>query len=638
MIRFGSEVCANWEAASQREWLETNALGGFASGTVAGANTRRYHGLLVAASAPLERQLLLAKIEETVSTGADLLELACNVFAGGVYPEGYRALAEFRLDPWPTWRWRFGGVQIEKSICLIAGENTTVIEYRISGAAEATLRLKPLIAFRDYHATTHANPALNEEVTESEGAASIQPYADLTRLHFGYGQAVLSRTGDWYRQFQYPREQERGLDSEEDLFQPFELTMALTPEAPGRIIVSTEPVAGRDAAQLLDAERARRLESSTELVPALHRAAGQFLIARGDQTTVIAGYHWFTDWGRDTMIALPGLALGTGQTEVFRHVVRAFLAFFRQGLMPNRFPDAGADPEYNSTDATLWFVEALREYAESTGDFDFIREQCWSALRDIVEWRERGTLFGIRVEADGLLTGGQAGVQLTWMDAKVGDRVITERAGKPVEIQALWYNALCSISDLAVRFAEGDFGAKCAQMATLTKRSFNAQFWNEAESCLFDVVHGDSRDGAIRPNQILAFSLRHAILEKDRWGRVLDVVTRELLTPFGLRTLSPRDSRYCGRYEGDASSRDGAYHQGTVWPWLLGPYVRAARAVNEHSDLSHILEPFREHLLTAGLGQISEIFDGDAPHTPRGCIAQAWSVAELLRVAQLIAR
>lgn len=632
MLRFGSEICQNIDDALSREWLETNACGGFASGTVAGAHTRRYHGLLIAASGPsLQRSLLLSKIEETISTAQGSFELACNVFDGAVHPEGYRSLEEFRLDPWPIWRWDLGGIHVEKSVCLLAGEDTVVVAYTVSGASAVSIKLRPLVAFRDYHSTTHANDALHADVNEAPGEASIQPYPDLPVLYFGFGAAQLRRTGSWYYRFQYPLEKERGLDFEEDLFQPFEMAADLTADQPLRLIVSTSPVDGRDPAELLRAESARRLPASDELRPALQRAAKQFLIARSQRTTVIAGYHWFTDWGRDTMIALRGLALAAGQTEVFRQVVLAFLPSIYQGLLPNRFPDAGDTPEYNSTDATLWFVEALRSYAAQTGDYDFVREQCGEALRGIIEWRERGTLFGIRIDEDGLLTGGEPGVQLTWMDAKVGDRVITERAGKPVEIQALWYNALCAIADFAARFGDAAMARKCAGLAERARQSFHAQFWNEAEGCLFDVVNGAERDGAIRPNQIFALSLHHSILDPERRASVLDVVTHELLTPFGLRTLSPRDSRYQAHYVGDQASRDGAYHQGAVWPWLLSPYIDALRAAGREVNVKEMLEPFHAHLLVAGIGQISEIFDGDAPHAPRGCIAQAWSVGEILR-------
>ena len=569
----------------------------------------------------MRRNLLLSKIEETVTASQGTFELSCNLFDGAVHPNGFHLLEEFRLDPGPTWVWNVGGVRIEKSLRLVLGENTVAIEYRLLEGTAAAIELRPLIAFRDYHSTTHANGALNPEVLDREGIATIQPYSELPLLYFFHTAASLRRTGDWYYRFQYPREKERGLDFEEDLFQPFALHANLTKEKPLRVIVSTEPGART-------VEIPRGAPAPVELAPALRRASQQFLIARGAESTVIAGYHWFTDWGRDTFISLPGLA-----PKLTPRVVLAFLPFLYQGLLPNRFPDAGAAPEYNSTDATLWFVQALRSV-----DDGFVREHCWQALRDIVEWRERGTLYGIRVDSDGLLTGGAPGVQLTWMDAKAGDRVITERAGKPVEIQALWYNALLIIADFGERFGEPEFAGHCRDLAARALESFACQFWNPAENCLFDVVNGAERDGSIRPNQIFTLSLPHRILAEEYGALVLEVVKRELLTPFGLRTLSPRDSRYQGRYGGDQSSRDGAYHQGTVWPWLLGPYAQALVAVHGRNEtttvaLRALLEPFEAHLLQAGIGQISEIFDGDPPHAPQGCIAQAWSVGEILRIA-----
>ncbi len=642
MIRFGQDVCRDLNQALSLEWLETNGLGGFASSSILGANTRRYHGLLVAAlNPPVERNVLLSKIDETVLTGDADVELGCNLFPGAVHPQGFQTLEEFRLDPWPVWRWNTGGARIEKAVCLLAGEDTVVVEYQLLGKAPSAvgLALRPFVAFRDYHSMAHANESLDGTVTERDGAASIRPYSGLPELFFSYGDAALSRTGDWYYKFQYPRERERGLDDEEDLFQPFVLEFSLTPERPVQMIISTRDPIGRDPVALLNHERARRQPSSTELSPALRTAATQFFVARAKESTVIAGYHWFTDWGRDTMIALPGLALKTGRADIARSVLLAFLPWLHEGLLPNRFPDAGEQPEYNASDATLWFVEALRALAQEKSDYDFVRERFYEACKEIVDWRKRGTQFGIKLDPDGLLSGGAPGVQLTWMDAKVGERVITQRSGKPVEIQALWYNALRIVADFAGRFSDPAFAAECNAIAERARGSFAAQFWNESLGCLFDVVDGDDRDASIRPNQVLALSLPYAIFDDPHKSRsILAVVQRELLTPFGLRTLSPGDSRYRGRYEGNQDSRDSAYHQGTVWPWLLGPYVRALLAVNGKSkatvaEARRLLEPFRSHLLQAGIGQISEIFDGDAPHAPRGCIAQAWSVAELLSVA-----
>jgi predicted glycogen debranching enzyme len=364
------------------------------------------------------------------------------------------------------------------------------------------------------------------------------------------------------------------------------------------------------------------VEAADPFERALLRAANQFIVDRGRDKTIIAGYHWFSDWGRDTMIALPGLTLATGRFEDARGILRAFAASVDRGMLPNRFPDAGETPEYNTVDATLWFFEAVRAYVAHTGDMDFVRAELLDVLGEIVAWHEAGTRYGIRVDDDGLLRAGEPGVQLTWMDSKIGDWVVTPRHGKPVEIQALWYNALRVMQDLTGH-------AHYAELANRARESFPRQFWNEAAGCLYDVVDGDCRDGSIRPNQIFAVSLFHSMLPAELASRVLDIVTRDLLTPYGLRSLAPSDPRYRGRYGGDPVSRDSAYHQGTVWPWLMGAYVSAHRRVYGHSP--DWMEPFRRFIREEGGGQIPEVFDGDAPHRPGGCMAQAWSVAELLR-------
>jgi predicted glycogen debranching enzyme len=620
-LRLGPEICRDLDGALSREWLETNGLGGYASSSVAGANTRRYHGLLVAATKPpVGRMVLLSNLEETITLPGGAIELSCNLFPGAVHPSGYRYLEEFRLEPWPVWRWNINGVQVEKSVCLLQGRNAAVVEYRVVTGGTCTLDLRPLITARDYHSLSHA------------GAEPPNP-----NLYFSHPGAQRTQTGNWYYRFQYPREQERGLDSEEDLYQPFALRFQLTAEAPARIVVATEPCEEWDIGTLLEQERSCRLPSSDSLEPALKRAADQFPAARGNTTTVIAGYHWFTDWGRDTMISLPGLTLADGKPEFARSILETFLPSLNQGVIPNRFPDFGEQPEYNSTDASLQFVAAIQFYFNLSNDMAFVGGQCYPALKEMVEWRERGTLYNIHVDEDGLLSGGAPGAQLTWMDAKVDGRVITERSGKPVEIQALWYNALRFTASVAVAVKDNGFAAHCESLAAQCRASFNQKFWNESEGCLYDVVDGDQRDGSIRPNQLAALATQ--LLEGDRAVSALDVVRRELLTPYGLRTLSPRDARYRGRYEGNQESRDGAYHQGTVWPWLLGLYVRALFAVHgknaeTRQQACDLLHPFRQHLLEAGLGQISEIFDGDPPHAPRGCIAQAWSVAQLYEISQ----
>jgi predicted glycogen debranching enzyme len=374
------------------------------------------------------------------------------------------------------------------------------------------------------------------------------------------------------------------------------------------------------------------------LVQALTLAADQFIVKRGNLNTVIAGYHWFSDWGRDTMIALPGLTLVTGRPEVAKTILLAFAESVDQGMLPNRFPDAGETPEYNTVDATLWFFEAVRAFLEYTGDTAFVGANLYPKLKDIIEWHGRGTRYGIRADSDGLLNCGVPGVQLTWMDSKIGDWVVTPRHGKPVEIQALWYNALRVMEDMAQRLGDVTRSAHYKELAERARSSFAKLFWNSAEGCLYDVVNGDARDASIRPNQILAVSLFHNMLSPDLAARVVETVQRHLLTPFGLRTLSPSDPQYRGRYEGDPRSRDSAYHQGTVWPWLMGPFLKAyvevkGRSPEAREQARKWLSELSRYMEDEGVGQLPEVFDGDAPHRAGGCIAQAWTVAELLRTS-----
>jgi predicted glycogen debranching enzyme len=399
------------------------------------------------------------------------------------------------------------------------------------------------------------------------------------------------------------------------------------------VIASTEKRNAGDAEQFRIAEIERRESIGAGRDPferALFQAADQFIVRRGEGSTVIAGYHWFSDWGRDTMIALPGLTLATGRYDEARGMLLAFADSVDRGMLPNRFPDAGETPEYNTVDATLWFFEAVRAFAAHTGDHEFVRTRLYPVLADIIGWHQQGTRYGIRLDADGLLLAGEPGVQLTWMDAKVGDWVVTPRYGKPVEIQALWYNALRVMEELS-----GE--AKYREMADRARDSFRQLFWNEAAGCLYDGVNGDQRDASIRPNQIFAVSLHHTILAGEQAKKVVGAVERHLLTPYGLRSLAPSDPQYRGRYEGDPFSRDRAYHQGTVWPWLAGPFITAYLKVNGRSAKSRKqadrwLSELHRFMLDEGGGQLPEVFDGDAPHRAGGCMAQAWSVAELLRV------
>jgi predicted glycogen debranching enzyme len=664
MIQFNQETCGNLSSALTREWLETNGLGGFSSSTITGLNTRRYHGLLVAATKPpVGRVLLLSKLEETLIVDGRRYELSANQYPNIVHPQGYKYQAGFRLEPFPIFTYEVEGIIIEKFVFMVYGENTTVVQYKfqVSGfkfqeesaadtsnhqlrTANCFLELRPLIAFRDYHSLMHENGALNPQVGVENQVATVKPYADLPALHFAHDASELDAHGCWYRNFEYRQERERGFDFTEDLFSPFVLKFDLS----GRkkvfsLIASTErrEISRADEYARREIERRQKIvesvPTSDELVRSLVEAADQFIVARGEEKTIIAGYHWFCDWGRDTMIALCGLTLVTNRADVARSILLEFARHVDRGMIPNRFTDAGETPEYNTVDATLWFFEAVRSLLQYTDDYDFVRVNLYGVLTDIIAWHVRGTRYGIHVDSDALLSAGVEGVQLTWMDAKVGDWVVTPRVGKAVEIQALWYNALRVMEELAGKFGDEASKGHYAEMAEASRASFNELFWNEDAGCLYDVVDGDYKDASVRPNQIFAASLKHSMLSQERARRVVEIVERDLLTPYGLRSLSPHDPKYRGRYEGDSSNRDGAYHQGTVWGWLIGPFIAAYIKSHEGRDEARErarvwLTAFRSHLSEAGLGQISEIFDGDAPYTPKGCIAQAWSVAELLRV------
>ena len=645
MIRFGQDLCSNLKAATHREWLETNGLGGFASSTLPGVNTRRYHGLLVAATKPpVGRLVLLSKLEETIVIDGDPFDLCSNQYQDVVHPTGYRYLKQFRLDPFPISTFEVHGVRIEKTVFMVQGENTTVVQYELKSAGKAStirLELRPLLAFRGYHSLTLENDALDKRFDAQPGVASFSPYPGLPTLFLSHDAATLENTGNWYRSFKYVVELERGLDSQEDLFNPCVLRFDLVTLNRATVIASTErrDVAAAAVYRRNEVSRRRKTSLSSpiddDFARALHAACEQYIVSRGEQKTVIAGYPWFSDWGRDTMVALPGLTLPGRRFEVARSILQTFARHVDRGMLPNCFPDAGETPQYNTVDATLWFFEAIRSYVSYTGDLEFVRS-LFGVLTDIINWHLRGTRFGIKVDANCLLHSGEPGVQLTWMDAKVGDWVVTPRRGNAVEIQALWYNALCIMEDFAQRLGDESGRKRYGGLATLARWSFNRQFWNERGGYLHDVVNCGVSDASIRPNQIFAVSLPYTMLSPERAMLVVDVIQRHLLTPYGLRTLSPGDPQYRGRYTGGPHSRDGAYHQGTVWPWLMGPFITAFIRVNGGSPAARQqaetwLSSLKDHLSDAGVGHISEIFDGDPPHRPVGCIAQAWSVAEILR-------
>jgi predicted glycogen debranching enzyme len=657
LLHWGREVCGDLDAAERREWLCTNGLGGFASGTIAGTLTRRYHGLLIAALAPpLGRTLVAAKLEEDVAYAGGTWALGANRWADGTLaPQGFRDLERFHLDgTTPVWTYACADALLERRVWMEPGANTTYVCYAVLRAAEPlSLSLRALVNYRDHHATTRGD-GWRMEVTAVPGGVRVRAFEGAVPLLVLAPGTEVERAHAWYRRFALPRERERGLDAEDDHLHAGTLRATLRAGEGLTVVLSTEAAPSTDGdgawrrrqdheADVL-ARWLRGWRGAAQAPPWIRRlvlAADQFVVRRPsiddpEGTTVIAGYHWFGDWGRDTMIALPGLALATGRPEVAGRVLRTFTRFLDRGMLPNRFPDSGETPEYNTVDATLWWVEAIRATHESTGD-DALLADLFPALEEVIDWHRRGTRYGIVVDpADGLLRAGEPGVQLTWMDARVGDRVVTPRAGKAVEINALWYNALRAMAGFARRRRRP---AAAWDAAAERVREGFGRFWYEPGGHCFDVVDGpDGEDRALRPNQVLAVALPSSPLGPDRQRRVVDVCARHLLTSFGLRTLAPADPAYRGRCTGAPHERDGAYHQGTVWGWLMGPFALAHARV--HGDLAAaraLLEPMAHQLEDYGLGSIGEIFDGDAPFTPRGCIAQAWSVAETLRAWQALA-
>lgn len=646
MIQFEGKDCQDLSKALNLEWLETNGLGGYASSTIVGLNTRRYHALLTASfHPPTDRFVLLSKLEETIVVNSHTYDLSSNQYPSAVFPQGFRYLKSFRLDPFPIFVYETPEAEIKKTVFMVYGENTTVIQYQVrpkNMQAKIELHVKPLIAFRDYHCLTHENQALNKYVESQDGIVSVSPYEGLPSLYLAHDADRVSKEGCWYKSFEYEAEMQRGLDFSEDLYNPLTLSFDLNTRYAVTIIASTKRHEAKRAAELQKAELKRRREIFSQapiddpFVRQLTFAADQFVVKRKEEKTILAGYHWFTDWGRDSMIALRGLTLVTGRVETAKSILLTFARHVDCGMIPNRFPDHGTQAEYNTVDATLWFFEAVRSLLKYSGDYRFIKENFYSTFLDIMSWHIRGTRYGIRMDDDGLLLSGQPGMPLTWMDAKIGDSLIVPRYGKPVEVQALWYNALCFMEELADIFGDKPNQELYHRMSLKAKQSFNNLFWNESQKCLYDCVNGAQKDASIRPNQIFTVSLPHALLDPNRSKWVVEMVERELFTPFGLRSLSPKDPLYKAHCQGDPWTRDRAYHQGTVWSWLLGPFITAYLKVHQHSEQSQFqakswLKHIESHFFHTGLGQINEIFDGQAPHAPRGCIAQAWSVGEILR-------
>ena len=660
-LDFGREVCGSLAIVEKREWLVTNGIGGYASGTIANILTRRYHGLLMAAlKPPLGRTLLLAKLDERVEydgiypQNGRLYPLYTNAWVSGdVEPNGYAHLNRFHLEgTTPVWTYSIANALLEKRIWMQPGANTTYINYRLTRATGPMgLEIKAFCNYRDYHSTTIMD-GLQPEIEEIEKGLCVRMTEEAVPFYLLSQTAVLQPRQEWYEDFYLSLEEYRGqADVQEDHLYGAKIYATLQSGESFTLVASTEAEPNLDGGmayaerQEYEGSLQRRYTQVHKVTPQAHiaqlvLAADQFVVNRptqrdADGRSIIAGYHWFGDWGRDTMIALPGLTLTTGRPEIAASILRTYAQFIDQGMIPNRFPDAGKWPEYNTVDATLWYIEALRAYYEATADDALIRE-LFPALMDIVKWYRRGTRYNISMdESDGLIYAGEAGVQLTWMDAKVDNWVVTHRIGKPVEVSALWYNALQTMADFAQ--CVGESPDEYLTLAAKTKVGFE-RFWQADMGYCYDVLDGpDGHDGRLRPNQLLAISLSHSPLPPEQQRSAIDACARHLLTAHGLRSLSPDDPEYIGEYGGDRYKRDGTYHQGTVWSWLIGPFVKAhLRVYNDPQQAKTYLQPLMHHLADHGIGSVSEIFDGDLPFVPRGCIAQAWSVAELLQAWHVV--
>ncbi len=658
-IQFGREICGDLAAAESREWLVTNGIGGYASGTIAGSQTRRYHGLLIAAfQPPVGRTQLVSAIDEIAHyAGADFSLATHRWASGAVEPKGFLLLEDFRLQgSTPVWTYALSDALLEKRVWMRQGENTTVIQYTLKrGSSALEMELKALVNYRDFHSMTHAN-GWRMNITPSEHGVEVRAFDGATPFYLKSSASACEPRHEWYIGSYYPEETERGLSDREDRLFAALFRAKLETGSSVTVVVSTE------AATSLDAETARAEQANHDVklfqewqarnealagdAPSwlwqLILAADQFIVQRSlpeepNGRSIIAGYHWFGDWGRDTMIALPGLTLTTGRTGIARQILLAFSRYVDGGMLPNNFPDAGGKPEYNTVDAALWYFESIRQYFDATQDAVTLQE-LFPVLVSMIDAHVAGTRYNIHVDpSDGLLYAGGPGVQLTWMDAKIGDWVVTPRTGKPVEINALWINALETMAGFARLLAKPADAYE--KLATRAKSNFQ-KFWNADRNCCFDVIDspGIGNDAALRPNQVFAASLPSSPLMPGQQKAVVDVCARHLLTSHGLRSLAPGEAGYTGHYGGSPRDRDAAYHQGTVWGWLLGPFALAHyRVYRDRQAALRFLEPLGRQIYAGGLGTLSEIFDGDPPFTPRGCIAQAWTVAEVLRAWHVIA-
>jgi len=669
-INIQPNILSNFDKAVEMEWIVTNGLGGYASSTILGINTRKYHGLLIAAfNPPTDRRVLLAKLDEEIEIESKKYSLGSNEFRDCIQPQGYQFLSSFSLTPFPAYKYDVHGIHLLKSIFMPYEKNTTVVFYEVlnSNESEVLIHVFPLVNSRHFHSVTNKNELAWSFTQEtSNQTVIIQPSTQIsTLLLFSSDGQYLMDEGKWIRKMCFRVDKARGDSHLDDVFRPGQFDISIAPKGEKKFYFLA--VAGknlREAKKILSSVHGKSVKIENLYQLELNRHEGlltwfrnrypnvvmedwlKWLILATDSfivkrlstrmKSVVAGYHWFEDWGRDSLISLPGLTLVTGRFEDTKEILLTFQQYCQNGIIPNRFPDhAGDKPDYNTVDATLWYFNAVLQFLKYTGDFNFVKEQLWHMLHSIVEHHIQGTLYNIHMDEDGLLAHGP---QLTWMDAMINNQIVTPRDGKAVEIQALWYNALKTMELLATRFNQGEDAEKYAILSEKVRGSFREKFWHNKKDYLFDVIYDNLRDPSLRPNQIIAVSLDFSMLDKEKCAKVVEIVWKNLFGGYGLRTLSTDDSRYIGKYLGDWAHRNKAYHNGTVWAWLLGPFITAFLKVKNYEEkwrafaFQNFLQPlFQDEIYRAGLGMISEIFDGDAPHRSRGCISQSWSIAEPLR-------
>lgn len=666
-IVFSQNDLSVFDESIRKEWLITNGLGGYASSTVLGINTRKYHGLLVAALRPPgERTVCLSKLDEDVEVNDSNYRLGANDFRNGVYPQGYLFLKEFSVSPFPSWRYQASSVEMQKTVLLPFEKNVVVAVYSVKNQADKDCHIKiyPLTCFRHFHYVINRKTSpveVNQENKEKEVTLTFNnPQATLIARAFN---GTFTPATQWIDNIYYREEENRGESSLDEGYQPgtfeFQIPKRSTKEFAVTAAANFDQKQAEenlnslgstveDLKELQTQEVNRRLafinefykkskiHASDELNWIL-QAASDFIVKglNEQQRFIIAGYHWFGSWGRDTFVSLPGLMLVTGRFEEARNVISDYAKYCKEGVIPNLIDDKTGVPMYNTVDGTLWFINSILQYLKYTGDFDFVKDSLWEKLKDIIEHHKQGTINDIHVDTDGLL---EHGPQLTWMDTIVNGAPYTPRSGKAVEVQALWYNALRTVQLLAERFRENKLADQYYMMSEMAKQSFNEKFWNVQENCLFDVINGHGPDYSVRPNQVIAGALDFSMINKPKANQVVDFVQRELFTPAGLRTLPPNDLRYKGNYAGNREDRDRAYHSGSIWPWQTGAFTTAYLKAKGYSDVNRryalyrfILPLFSKQIRLGGLGTISEIYDADSPYLARGCIAQAWSVAEPLR-------